>query len=134
MYWLLKTEPEEFSIFDLESKKVSIWDGVRNFQARKNIASMKVGDLAYIYHTGGEKSIVGLGEVVSLAYPDPKDESGKFLAIDIKFKMNFAKKLSLDEIKNMNEFSDFALVKQSRLSVMPVDNKFVKVINEKVDI
>lgn len=134
MYWLLKTEPDEFSIFDLEAKQVSIWDGVRNFQARKNIAAMKIGDLAYIYHTGEEKSIVGLGEVVSLAYLDPKDESGKFLAIDIKFKMKFQKKLSLAEIKNMEEFSDFVLIKQSRLSVMPVDMKFVKLINEIIGI
>lgn len=130
MYWLLKTEPDEFSIFDLESKVVAIWDGVRNFQARKNIAQMKVGDLAYIYHTGLEKSIVGLCEIASLSYADPKDVTGKFLAIDVKFKCHFSKKLSLKQIKESEDFANFILIKQSRLSVMPVDQIYVDLINK----
>ncbi len=119
-YFLLKTEPEDFSFADLLREKKATWDGVTNNLALKHLRSMKKGDLVFFYHTGNEKSIVGLAEVVSNPFPDPKNSDVKLVVIDIKPKRTFKRKVSLSEIKSRKEFASFDLVRNSRLSVMPV--------------
>ncbi len=120
-YWLLKTEPTEFSFADLQEKGKAVWDGVTNNLALKHLRSMKKGDMAFIYHTGDEKAIVGFAEIVSNPYPDPKQDDLKLVVVDIKAKREFLKKVSLAEIKSKKEFETFELVRISRLSVMPVE-------------
>ena len=129
-YWLLKTEPEEWS-WDQQVKcgnKGAEWNGVRNFQASKNLKNMKVGDKCFFYHTGKEKSIVGISKVIQNAFLDKSDKTGKFVSIRIKALSPFKKQVSLKDIKKNKLFSDFSLVKQSRLSVMDVDLKYWKKI------
>ena len=120
-YWLLKTEPSEFSYEDLQKIVKAVWDGVTNNLALKHLRSMKKGDLAFIYHTGDEKSIVGLAEIVTNPYQDPKGNDPKIVVVDIKPKREFSKKVTLAEIKAKKEFASFDLVRISRLSVMPVE-------------
>lgn len=119
-YWLLKTEPNTYSIADLEKDKKTSWDGVRNFQARNNLKLMKKGDLALIYHSGDERAIVGLAEVLVEHYPDPRDDSEKFVAVDVLYKEKFSDPLSLKDIKADEALKDLPMLKQSRLSVCPV--------------
>ncbi|MBI5216123.1 MAG: EVE domain-containing protein [Ignavibacteriae bacterium] len=119
-YWLLKTEPTSFSFADLLREKKATWDGVSNNLALKHLRSIKKGDIVFIYHTGDEKSVVGLAEVVSNPYPDPKQSDEKLVVIDIKPKRTFSRKVSLSEIKSRKDFAQFDLVRNSRLSVMPV--------------
>jgi len=118
-YWLLKTEPSTYSYADLERDKKTTWDGVTNNLALKHIRSMKKGDLAFIYHTGDEKSIVGIAEIASDAYPDPKAKDEKIVVVDLKGKESLAFPVSLAAVKARKEFADFALVRIGRLSVMP---------------
>ncbi|MBI3193312.1 MAG: EVE domain-containing protein [Ignavibacteriae bacterium] len=120
--WLLKTEPGEFSFSDLLREKKATWNGVTNNLALKHLRSFKKGDVVFFYHTGNEKSIVGLAEVVSNPYPDPNLNDGKLVVIDIKPKRTFRRKVSLSEIKSKKEFTSFDLVKNSRLSVIPVSD------------
>ncbi len=119
-YWLIKTEPETFSWDDMKSKKIASWDGVRNFQARNFIKQMRVGDLCLFYHTGKEKAVVGIVKVVKEAYPDPSDETGKFLMMDVEYYKEVKQHLTLEQIKKNSRFKDFYLCTHSRLSVMPV--------------
>ncbi len=119
-YWLLKTEPETFSWDDIKSKKIAPWDGVRNYQARNFIKEMRVGDLCLFYHTGKEKAVVGIVKVVKEAYPDPSDETGKFLMMNVEFYKEIKRHITLEEIKLDDRFKDFYLCTHSRLSVMPV--------------
>jgi predicted RNA-binding protein with PUA-like domain len=119
-YWLLKTEPEVFSWDDQVKKKVESWNGVRNFQANNNMKAMKKGDKAFFYHTGDEKQIVGIVEIVKEHYPDPTDESGKFGMVDVKAVEPVPRPVTLAQIKESGRFKDFQLVTHSRLSVMPV--------------
>lgn len=119
-FWLLKTEPSVYSYANLERDKKTTWDGVTNNLALKHIRSMKKGDLAFIYHTGDEKSIVGIAEIVSDAYPDPKAKNEKIVVVDLKPKESLAFPVSLAAVKARQEFADFALVRIGRLSVMPV--------------
>ena len=117
-YWLLKTEPTDFSYSDLERHGRDLWDGVKNFAAQKNIKGMRPGDLAFIYHTGKEKSIAGVAEIVSPPYPDPGGE--KLLVVDVSPRYRLGRAVTLSEIKKDPFFSGWELVRLPRLSVMPV--------------
>jgi predicted RNA-binding protein with PUA-like domain len=120
--WLVKTEPETFS-WDHQVKKGAKgepWSGVRNFTARRHLKEMKKGDHAFFYHTGDEKQVVGIVEVIRESYPDPTDAEGKFLAVDVKAIEPLAKPVTLAAIKAEPRLKDMALVKYSRLSVQPV--------------
>ena len=119
-YWLLKSEPNTWSWYDQVKSKIDMWDGVRNYQARNNLMKMKKKDLCFFYHSVSEKSIVGIVEVVKEHYPDPTDSSSKFVAVDIKAIKKLKKPVSLEIIKNNIKLKNIALVKQSRLSVMPL--------------
>ena len=123
IYWLLKSEPKTWSWNDQIREKTTMWDGVRNYQARNNLIKMKKGDLCFFYHSVSEKSIVGIVEVVKEAYPDPTDNSGKFVVVDVKTKSKIKQAISLEIIKNTAGLENIALLKQSRLSVMPISNK-----------
>jgi len=119
-YWLLKSEPSTWSWEDQVKAGVEMWDGVRNYQARNNLMSMKKKDLCFFYHSVSEKSIIGIVEVVKEHYPDPTDKTGKFVVTDVKTKKRLKKAVSLEEIKYNPKLSNMALIKQSRLSVMPL--------------
>jgi predicted RNA-binding protein with PUA-like domain len=122
--WLLKTEPESYSFDDLMRDGKTRWDGVSNPLALKNIRAMKKGDVAFVYHTGEEKAIVGIAEVASDPYPDPKGGSDRLVVFDIVPKKRLKRPIPLSEIKSKKLFSDFDLVKYPRLSVMPVKEEF----------
>ena len=131
-YWLMKSEPDVWSI-DQQKKagnKGAPWDGVRNYQAAKNLKNMKVGDLCFFYHSNIGKEIVGIVEVIKEAFPDVTDKKNKFVAVQVKFKKKLEKSVSLEEIKNKNDLSHLSLIKQSRLSVMPIDSKSWKILNK----
>ena len=132
-YWLLKSEPEAWSWDKQVKEGVSMWDGVRNYQARNNLMKMKKGDLCFFYHSVTEKSIIGIVEVVREFYPDPTDKSGKFVVVDVKAKNKLRNYVTLEKIKNEEALKDIALIKQSRLSVMPLKssewNKILKMSN-----
>ena len=129
-HWLLKTEPDDWSWIDQvkSGSKGAEWNGVRNFQASKNLKNMKIGDRCFFYHTGKVKSIVGVAEVTKEAFLDKTDKTRKFVSITIKALYPLKRKVSLKEIKKNKVFKDFSLVKQSRLSVMKVELKYWKVI------
>ena len=119
-YWLIKSEPSTWSWEDQVNAGVDMWDGVRNYQARNNLMKMKKKDLCFFYHSVFEKKIIGIVEVVKEYYPDPTDKTGKFVVTDVKAKKKLKKAVSLDEIKSTPKLSNMALIKQSRLSVMPL--------------
>jgi predicted RNA-binding protein with PUA-like domain len=119
-HWLLKTEPSTYSFDDLEREKRAVWDGVSNALALKHLRTMKRGDLAFIYHTGDEKQIVGIAGVASDAYPDPKEKDAKLVVVDLKPRERLKRPVTLSEVKALSEFRDFELVRMGRLSVMPV--------------
>ena len=130
-YWLLKSEPDVWSI-DQQKKagsKGATWDGVRNYQAAKNLKSMNKGDLCFFYHSNIGKEIVGIVEVIKESYIDKTDKSGRFVAVTVKFKTKLQKPITLENIKNNKDLRHLALIKQSRLSVMPIDSKSWKIIN-----
>ena len=127
-YWLIKSEPSTWSWNDQVKVKKDMWDGVRNYQARNNLKEMKKGDLCFFYHSVNEKKIIGIVEVVRTHYPDPTDKSGKFVAVDVKAKKELKNPVSLDQIKSEKKLSHLALIKQSRLSVMPIDKESWKLI------
>ena len=129
-YWLLKSEPNVWSISDQKkvgSKGVA-WDGVRNYQAAKNLRTMKKGDLCFFYHSNIGKEIVGIVEVTKKAFKDPTDKKQKFVAVKVRFKKALKKPVSLENIKKNKDLSHLGLIKQSRLSVMPIDTKSWKII------
>lgn len=119
-YWLLKTEPEEYSYSHLEQSGRDLWDGVKSFAAQRNIKNMQPGDLAFIYHTGREKSIQGVAEIVTPHYPDPRDS--KFSVVEVSPRYRLKRPVTLREIKQGSIFSDWELVRLPRLSVMPVSS------------
>ena len=127
-FWLIKTEPEDWSWNQqVESgNKGAEWNGVRNFQASKNLKNMKVGDKCFFYHTGKIRSIIGIVEITKQAFPDVTNK--KFVSVVVKALYPLKREVSLQEIKKNKDFRDFALVKQSRLSVMQVDLKYWKKI------
>lgn len=119
-YWLLKTEPETYSYADLEALGTDRWDGVRNFRALKHMRAMQPGDLAFIYHTGREKAIIGTAEVITRAYPDPEETDPRYVVVDVKPLAKLPRPVTLREIKANPIFAHWELVTQPRLSVMPV--------------
>ena len=119
-YWLLKSEPSTWSWEDQVEAGIEMWDGVRNYQARNNLMSMRKKDLCFFYHSVSEKLIIGIVEVVKEHYPDPTDETGRFVVTDVKTKKKLKRPISLEEIKTIPKLSSIALIKQSRLSVMPL--------------
>ena len=127
----MKSEPDVWSI-DQQKKaglKGSPWDGVRNYQAAKNLKSMKMGDLCFFYHSNIGKEIVGIVEVIKEAYLDKTDKSGRFVAVTVQFKKKLPKPVTLETIKKNKELAHLSLIKQSRLSVMPIDYKSWKILN-----
>ena len=129
-FWLLKTEPEDWSWqqqVKSGSKGVE-WNGVRNFQAAKNLRSMKIGDKCFFYHTGKVKSIIGIVQILKEAFPDKTDKNKKFVSVIVKALYPLKREVSLQEIKKDKDFRDFSLVKQSRLSVVKVNLKYWKKI------
>ena len=120
-YWLLKSEPNTWSWNDQIKEKITMWDGVRNYQARNNLMSMRVNDLCFFYHSVNEKKIVGIVSVTKEHYTDPTDKTKKFVAVDIKTIKSLKNPVTLKQIKKEKRLSHLALVKQSRLSVMPID-------------
>ncbi len=122
-YWLVKSEPNTWSWTDHEKANIDMWDGVRNYQARNNLMKMKTGDLCFFYHSVYEKKIVGILKVVKEHYKDPTDRSGKFVVVDLKIYKRLKNFVSLEQIKKEKSLNKLALVKQSRLSVMPIDKK-----------
>ena len=131
-YWLLKSEPDVWSL-DQQKKagsKGAPWDGVRNYQAKKNLQMMKKGDQCFFYHSNIGKEIVGIVEVVKEHYPDKTDQTGQFVAVTVKFLRTLAKPVKLEEIKKNKQLSHLSLIKQSRLSVMPIDLKSWKILNK----
>ena len=131
-FWLLKSEPDVWSI-DQQKKagaKGAAWDGVRNYQAAKNLKNMKKGDLCFFYHSNIGKEIVGIVEVIKESFLDKTDQSRRFVAIKVKFKKKLDKPVTLEQIKKNKQLSQLSLIKQSRLSVMPVDNECWKILNK----
>ena len=131
-YWLIKSEPDVWSI-DQQKKagnKGAPWDGVRNYQAAKNLKDMKKGDQCFFYHSNIGKEIVGIVEVIEEAYLDATDKNCKFVAVTVKFKERLKKPITLDEIKKNKDLSHLSLIKQSRLSVMKIDSKSWKILNK----
>ena len=129
-YWLLKTEPESWPWKEqiTSGDKGAEWNGVRNYQAAKNLKSMSNGDKCFFYHTGKSKSIVGVVEVIREAFLDKTDKKGKFVSVTVKALFRLNREVTLKEIKKNEYFRDFSLVKQRRLSVMKVDLKYWKKI------
>jgi len=121
--WLVKQEPEDYSWDDLVRDKKTAWTGVRNFQARNNLRNMKMGDAVLFYHSGKEKSVIGIAEVAKAAYADPTADEDSWIAVDIKPVKRLANPVSLADIRANAKLNDLLLVRQSRLSVMPVSIK-----------
>ena len=122
-YWLMKSEPNVWSI-DQQKKtgtKGATWDGVRNYQAAKNLKGMRKGDLCFFYHSNIGKKIVGIVEVIKEAFLDKTDKDGRFVAVQVKFKEKLKRDVTLEDIKKNKDLSHLSLIKQSRLSVMPID-------------
>ena len=131
-YWLMKSEPNVWSINQQKkagTKGIS-WDGVRNYQARNNLKKMKKGDLCFFYHSNIGKEIVGIIEVIKTAFIDPTDKKKKFVAVQVRFKKMLKKTVSLESIKKNKYLKHLSLIKQSRLSVMPIDSKSWKTLNK----
>lgn len=119
-HWLAKTEPEEYSFDDLLDEGKVVWDGVRNYQARNYLKSMKRGDKVLVYHSGKRKEIAGIAEVSKEHYPDPIDKTNTWVVVELKPVQRLKRPVSLSEIKNVRACSNMPLFRQSRLSVMPV--------------
>lgn len=122
-YWLCKQEPSTYNIEQLEKEKTTIWDDVHNNLAVKYITQMKKGDLGFFYHTGEQKQIVGIMEITSNPYPNPKEKDPRFVVVDVKYKKRLNRPVTLAEIKSNKKFKDWELLRISRLSVMPVPSK-----------
>ena len=131
-YWLIKSEPNVWSIE--QQKKVgakgTTWNGVRNYQAANNLKQMKKGDLCFFYHSNIGKDIVGIVEVIRTAFIDPSDKQKRFVAVQVKYKRVLKKAISLENIKKNKDLQHLLLIKQSRLSVMPIDSKSWKILNK----
>ena len=129
-YWLLKSEPDVWSIEKQIKRGVkgATWDGVRNYQAANNLKQMKKGDLCFFYHSNIGKEIVGIVEVIKTAFIDPTDKKKRFVAVKVKFKKKLQNPVTLENIKKIKDLKSLSLIKQSRLSVMPIDTKSWKII------
>ena len=131
-YWLMKSEPNVWSIYQQkkDGKNGTTWDGVRNYQAANNLKKMKKGDLCFFYHSNIGKEIVGIIEIIKESFIDPSDKEKKFVAVKVKFKSLLKKPVTLESIKKNNDLIHLSLIKQSRLSVMEIDSKSWKIINK----
>ena len=131
-YWLMKSEPNVWSIDQQKKggKKGAPWDGVRNYQAAKNLKNMKKGDLCFFYHSNIGKEIVGIVEIIKEAFLDKTDKNKRFVAVQVKFKEKLKKPVTLENIKKNKDLSHLSLIKQSRLSVMTIDSKSWKILNK----
>ena len=131
-YWLIKSEPDVWSFSQQKKagKKGIAWDGVRNYQAANNLKKMKNGDLCFFYHSNIGKEIVGIVKVVGEAFVDKTDPKKRFVAVQVRFVKKLQKPVSLENIKKNKAISHLPLIKQSRLSVMPIDSKSWKIINK----
>jgi len=131
-YWLLKSEPNVWSIEQQKKTgaKGASWDGVRNYQAANNLKKMKKGDLCFFYHSNIGKEIVGIVEIIKTAFIDPTDAKKKFVAVQVKYKKMLKKSVSLQDIKENKDLKHLSLIKQSRLSVMNIDSKSWKILNK----
>ena len=131
-YWLLKSEPNVWSINQQKKagNKGVAWDGVRNYQAANNLRKMKKKDLCFFYQSNIGKEIVGIVEVIKTAFIDPTDKKKKFVAVQVKFKKMLIKTVSLENIKKNKKLKHLSLIKQSRLSIMPIDSKSWKILNK----
>jgi len=125
-YWLLKSDPETYGFPDLERDKQTVWDGVRNNLALRYLKEMKKSDLVLIYHSGKDKQIEGIAEITRAAYADPKRSDPKLVVVDLKIRQRLARPVTLAQIKADPDFSQFSLVRMSRLSVMPVPEELWK--------
>ena len=119
-YWLMKSEPFKYSWDDLVRDGRTYWDGVRNYEARNNLAAMKKGDLAFYYHSNEGKEVVGIAEIVKAAYPDPTSDDDTWVVVDVAPRIAFEEPVSLATIKRDPKLSEIQLVKRGRLSVVPV--------------
>lgn len=129
--WLLKTEPFTYSFSQLQKDKVTNWNNIRNYQARNFMRQMKKGDLVIIYHSGDEKAVVGIARVVKEAYPDiDKENVGDWVQIDIESVEKLKNPITLSQLKSDKRFSDLLLIKQSRLSVMPISKDHFEIISK----
>ena len=130
-YWLMKSEPDVWSIDQQKKsgKKGAPWDGVRNYQASKYLKNMKKGDLCFFYHSNIGKEIVGIVEVIKEYYLDKSDKTGRFVAVTVRFREKLKKPVTLESIKMNEKLRHLSLIKQSRLSVMPIDSKSWKILN-----
>ena len=131
-YWLMKSEPNVWSI-DQQKKaglKGAPWDGVRNFQAAKNLKNMKKGDLCFFYHSNIGKEVVGVVKVIKEAFLDKSDKDKRFVAVQVRFEKKLKRPVTLENIKKNKNLSHLSLIKQSRLSVMPIDSKSWKILNK----
>ena len=131
-YWLLKSEPNVWSIDQQIKAGINgvVWDGVRNYQAANNLKKMKIGDLCFFYHSNIGKEIVGIVKVIKEAFVDPTDKMKKFVAIKVSFEKKLKKPISLQKIREIKHLQHLSLLKQSRLSVMPIDSKSWKILNK----
>ena len=131
-YWLIKSEPDVWSFSQQKKagKKGITWDGVRNYQAANNLKAMKVGDLCFFYHSNIGKEIVGIVKVIKEAFIDKTDKTKRFVAVQVRFKEHFNSPITLEKIKKTKTISHLPLIKQSRLSVMPIDYKSWKIIHK----
>ena len=134
-YWIVKTEPSTYSYDDLASQKTAVWDGVKNNLALKYLRQMQSGDRVLVYHTGDEKAVVGVAQVTSQAYPDPKQKDPKLAVVDLKADGRLPRPVPLAEIKKDRAFADLGLVRIGRLSVMPASaeqfNRLLKLGGQK---
>ena len=131
-YWLLKSEPNVWSIHQQKKagKQGTLWEGVRNYQAANNLRKMQKGDFCFFYHSNIGKEIVGVVEVIKKAFIDPTDSKKKFVAVQVRFKRMLEKPVSLENIKKNRDLRHLSLIKQSRLSVMTIDSKSWKILNK----
>jgi predicted RNA-binding protein with PUA-like domain len=127
-YWLMKTEPETFSWDDMVRDKKAVWDGVRNYTARNNMRDMKKGDMVYIYHSGGSREVVGIAEITKEHYPDPTIDDPAWVAVNLKPKNKLKNPVTLATIKADERMQEVGLVRQSRLSVMPLSEDAFNII------
>ena len=131
-YWLIKSEPDVWSLTQQEKAGVkgATWDGVRNYQARNKLKKMRNGDLCFFYHSNIGKEIVGIVEVIKEAFLDPTDKKKMFVAVMVRFKQKLKNPIKLEYIKKKSSLSEIPLIRQSRLSVMPIDSKSWKILNK----
>ncbi len=132
-YWLLKTEPENYSYFDLERDGSTVWDGINNALALKHLRTMHLGDLALVYHTGKERQVMGVAEIVSQPYADPALNEIKRVVIDVRAVQKFSQPVTLSQIKQDGKFIDFDLLRLPRLSVVPVSELYWQYLLKLID-